>query len=402
MHPPPQLSEDLKTTEKTDGQLPSPSCLLITTLDQEFVVHDMDDTAVKRIGPVLGRSLVSADWVAGAARMLADWAPYGCQLDSVSEDGIASKIFCQLFPFYDPEVKAGHGYIARSDSGLGGGYAPNRVLWTMQECPVIPDEVQIATMIRFLIKRIVDAAILRIERSRDGMEQCPNVCAVINQAELLFSFEDALLHCQDPLVDLLDKFVQWVKIIEGCLWNCHQIEMLESCNRDDLFGRCDSGQSLFLDTNTILEGRVSGGPVGEEVPKLEGSALEREYFAAPSEVMGSVYSDTYQKMHINFRRSGSTERSNNLDMSILADMSNSLDIFFTQLREVAVIPHIVGLLRTVRSASAAIMVEEFINYCQTKHTNPIVRELMRTAQDFVRSHKLENAIEALDEVRFAC
>jgi hypothetical protein len=405
MHPSLQSADDSKVGEPSAPANSSPStlsCLLITSLDQDFVVQDMDSAAMKRIGQVLGRSLVSADWVAGAARMLQEWGPYGCQLDSVSEDGVASKIFCQLFPFRDEEVFAGSlnsSVVPRTDSGLGGGYSPNRVLWTMQECPVITDEVQIATMIRFLIKRVVDAAILRIERSHDGMQQCPNVCDVINHAENLFNSDDDPLNADDPLIDLMDKFLQWVKGIEGCLWNCHQIEMLESCNKDILFDT-DRGHNLLSDSNVFIPARTSA--LGAEDPKLQGSTLEKEYFATPSQAQGSVYSDTAQQMHINLRRSGSTEPSNNLDLSILADMSSSLDMFFAQLREVAIIPHIVGLLRTVKNVKAAFMVEEFINYCQTKHTHPRVRELMKEAQDYVRSHKLEKAIEALDEVCYTC
>ena len=371
--------------EQTPPACPSesPKSTLITVLDESLLVTDMDATALHRIGPVVGRSLVSADWIPAAVRLLSDWAPYGCELDSVLSDGVPSKIFCTLYPYYDDSV------TSEPASSTGAGHTPNRVLWTMRECPSISNEAQIATMIRFVVKRVVDSARIRI--SWADPDRCPNVLAVLRLALELFDV-DAMTASTEveevgSLVNLMESFLKWVTAIEGSLWNLHQIEMLEACADDS---------SLIATSCDAME----GGLVAPVAPMLQlpsqhtdFTPLEREYFNGPNEPVGSVYiatDDVLRRKH--------TKSSDNIDMSTLADMSSSVDTFFSQLRDPSMCPHIIGLLRIVPSAAAAAVVEEFITHCQTKHTDPKVQILMKDAQEMVRTHRLEMAIEVLDEV----
>ena len=368
------------------SSLASIDSTLITVLDESLLVTDMDASAKQRIGQVVGRSLVSADWVLWAVRMLADWAPYSCELDAVSSDGAPSKIVCTLYPFFDDSV------AGENAPSAGTRHTPNRVLWTMRECPSVSNEMQIATMIRFVVKRAVKTAQTRISSVDPG--SCQNAVSVLRLASDLF--DDIAISASSSeatdvgtLVDLMVSFLKWVSAIEGSLWNLHQIEMLEACNEHP---SVLSSNFFSLDNDVGMSTAPMQHPLSHP-QHANFTPLEREYFKHAADPVQSVYNttdDLLKRKHI---------KSDNIDMSTLADMSSSVDTFFSQLRDPAICPHIVGLLRKVPSAEASVVVEDFITHTQTKHSNPKVQILMRDAQEMIRTQKLEEAINVLDEVR---
>ena len=376
----------------SEAMLETTTSHLITTLEEQLLVTDMDIIATQRIGPVTGRSLVSADWVAGAVRVLSDWAPYSCQLDAASAVGQPTKIVCTLYPFCDDTAGEADSDLLQEQFSAGG-VSPNRVLWTMRECPSIPDDVQITTMIRCVIQRIVESAKIRINCVDPS--RCPNVLALLRQAAALFDeseYSPALgpADAATVLVDLMGSFLKWVEAIESSLWNLHQIEMLEACNDDD-----------SLNLLTASKGEIVSGfcvpTFTQQIPNIELSPLEKVYYGdngdeSTCNVRSTMVGNKFDA------KDGSGD-SENIDTATLADMSSSLDMFFEQLRDPSICPHIIGLLRTVPNSETAQIVEEFYTYCQTKHSDPRIRVLMRDAQDLVRSHHLEKAIETLDEVR---
>mmetsp|Transcript_4088 Transcript_4088/g.6336 ORF Transcript_4088/g.6336 Transcript_4088/m.6336 type:complete len:927 (+) Transcript_4088:144-2924(+) len=416
----PQMVRNLSKPSSSTSTSP-PQSIVITTLDTQVRVLGTNDIAEERIGQVVGRTLITANWVTSAVRMLSEWAPYSCQLDSKTSSGQKSNIFCQLYPYCEDMGSSEGDPSEQGDPrATNQGQLPNRIVWVMTECPAHDVASQVETMIRQLIRRVVDTTMKKINESVG--HSCQDIMSVLSQAELLFNMDDSSPPSDTPInqvIQFMENFLKWVEMIDSHVWSDEgaMLELAEGNTgtrspvkqvptavhavgeREPTTESTQRHQDLSQSGKSSSE-RSNSGPVPPQLDSdthSTSSFLEEEYNSGTErdDEVGSVYSETQQRSRSNSMTEGDGQKR---EFFLFMHMANEIDCFFAKIRDSSTCPHIISLLRLTSSKAESQVVEEFICYCLSKHGNPRVRFLMRQVQDLIKYQQFENAVGVLGEI----
>jgi hypothetical protein len=201
-------------------------CYVVTTPDVDFKVTAVSESTRVMLGDILGRTLISADWVEDAIRQLQEWRPYVCELQSGDKGGF--KYFCQLFPVEDREgIESGTGGKMGTGAGEEGEEGlddmrvdmlkedymrPKYVMWVITKCPYIDTSDQIYDIIRLMLKRTLGNLTLRFGSS--GLNISSSLMSLLLRAHQILESKPA----EDGLMPLVNSFIDWVDTTEFFVW----------------------------------------------------------------------------------------------------------------------------------------------------------------------------------------
>jgi hypothetical protein len=373
------LRASVLSNQTLQSNIGSTESIIETTLSPDLKVVDLNAIAVARIGRIIGRTLIAADWVSYALSTLRDYAPYSCVLDSRGKDNNEVKIYCQIFPLYVPPSLRDLPPHSRETSA--GDLSPNRCFWVMTDCHSISTNQQIIYLLRDFVIRLRKRCELDLHTFRKPRSSNQNFLVLfthlIDVVEPLLEQAIATDPTIEGMIDAMKSFLLWIDQVESELWS-HQSVLEELAGlRDPKFPITPEPE---LHSNYTFAHQRHGGFTMD--PKLR-------KFSNIVEASGPV-------IHVKADPVKTEEPKS--DLLLTLSLSEEVERFFSAIRSSSICSHIIRLLTRTVSRDQSQVVEEFISYCFTKHTNPRVRYLMKYVQDLIHSHQLELAVSTLSEV----
>lgn len=375
-----QLVTSLHRENKGEEVTEDDSVIIETSLSTDLRVTALSPGAVKKIGSIIGRTLISADWVNSAILSLAEYSPYSCVLDSRTENGYQSKILCQIYPFSPEQIEAAA--VVNSTSLISSrnpSSQPSRLLWIMTEW-TSDDQTQIFKVLGCQLSRL-------LHFSSDALSQftirtgrsCSQFSSRIAQLESLTNLEVPQNHpvSIENIIHFMNHFLAWVELVESDAWSDENI--LAKLGGGSIYGK-----SQPKDTTSSIK----------KISPPE-SDLNRTHFSLSHDYWGS---DDEKDENIPQSLAESLGEYQNTDLSLFLLLSAEIDQIFVTIRDSSCCQSIISLLQQTATREQTQVIETYISYCLTKHTHVRIKYLMKLSQELIRSQQLENAVNVLTEV----
>jgi hypothetical protein len=374
------------TIETEDDNL----VIIETSLSADLRVTALSPGAIKKIGPIVGRTLISADWVSSAILMLSEYAPYSCVLDSRTENGYQSKILCQIYPFSSEQIlqaTSASASLVPASLAHSPSPSPTKLLWIMTEW-ASDDLAQIYRVLQCQLSRLVLFATNALSRytTRTG-RSCPKFSSRIAQIEPLASMDIppntavSIRH----IVEFMKHFLAWVELLESETWSDEAL--LAKLGGGSIYGK-DASTTARSATERGAAHKISS--VESEVKRVQFRSLAQSYAESDDEKEKGVPT--------NLGVSASWNEYQDSDLSLFLLLSAEIDQIFVTIRDSSCCPNVISLLQQTADRDQTQVIETYISFCLTKHTHPRVRYLMKLSQDLIRAQQLENAVNVLSEV----
>jgi hypothetical protein len=392
-----QMVTALHTENPSAASAPHPAetdeaVVIETSLSVDLRVTALSPGAIRKIGAIVGRTLISADWVSSAILTLAEYSPYSCVLDSRTSSGYQSKILCQIYPFSPERISQGAAAIAGTALVQRGSTAPTvpsptKLLWIMTEWTA-DDIAQIFKVLQCQFCRLLDFASQTLAQftARTG-RVCPKFSSRIEHIEALALAEipPNVAITIRHIVEYMKQFLGWVELLESETWS------------DEALLAKFGGGSLYSSAAPKTSPPKKPSPSPEAEGKRKGSSS-----SGGSGSLAHEYSDEEEDQPNGVASSLSACESwseyQQTDISLFLLLAAEIDQIFVTTRDSSCCPNIIALLQQTADRDQTQIIETYISYCLTKHTHPRIRYLMKLSQDLIRSQLLENAVNVLTEV----
>jgi hypothetical protein len=368
-----------------EGAVHSDDAVVIeTSLSADLRVTALSRGAVRKIGAIIGRTLISADWVGSAILSLAEYSPYSCVLDSRTSNGVQSKILCQIYPFSPERISQGAAIIAGATiAQTSSNPPPTKLLWIMTEWTA-DDIAQIFKVLQCQFCRLFEFASASLTQftARTG-RLSPKFSSRIDHIEALAMAEippNTVITIRH-LVEYMKQFLGWVELLESETWS------------DEALLTKFGGGSLYSSTG-------SAAPKASQPKKATSSQseLKRKHPRSLAHEYSDEEGDQPGGVSSLLTDCESWAEYQQTDLSLFLLLSIEIDQIFMTTRDSSCCPNIIALLQQTADRDQTQIIETYISYCLTRHTHPRVRFLMKLSQDLIRSQQLEQAVNVLTEV----
>lgn len=353
--------------------------IIETTLSVDLRVTALSPGAIKKIGSIIGRTLISADWVNSAILTLTEYSPYSCVLDSRTQNDYQSKILCQIYPFSPERIEAAASNFPSSPANNRSSNPPTKLLWIMTEW-TSDDQTQIFKVLLCQLTRLLHFSTNALNQltNRTG-RTCPQFSSRIAQLESLTNFEvpQGQPVSIENIVEFMKHFLAWVELIEVDAWSDESV--LAKLGGGSIYGK-----SLPKDNSS-----------GKKVPQTES-----DFKRSSSSTLAYDYmdSDDEKDGFLPQSFSNSLEEYQDADISLYLLLAAEIDNIFVTIRDSSCCPNIIALLQQTADRDQTQVIETYISYCLTKHINVRIKYLMKLSQELIRAQQLEKAVNVLTEV----
>jgi hypothetical protein len=369
--------------------------IIETSLSTDLRVSALSPGAIKKIGPIVGRTLISADWVNSAILTLSEYAPYSCVLDSRTENGYQSKILCQIYPFSPERIfQATAAATSPTVSPLSPASPPTKLLWIMTEW-TSDDLSQLYRVLQCQLSRLVRFATATHSRhaARTG-QSCSNFSSRIAQIEPLASMDippNTAVSVRH-IVEFMKHFLGWVELLETETWS-----------DETLLGKLGGGsvyskESAPAAVSTASHKSSAAAAVHKVPSPPETEQLRQSHSRSLSQTYTDDEDETEKELPSSLAVCAGWSEYQDSELSLFLLLSAEIDQIFVTIRDSSCCPNILSLLQQTSDREQTQVIETFISFCLTKHTHPRVRFLMKLSQDLIRAQQLEHAVNVLSEV----
>ena len=413
-HTAPKVAQKVNTVSKESR--------IITGCDIRVIVESINSTAFEQFGSIVGRSLITADWLEEALSVLTQWAPYVRTLNTVSAStdagGTTMETKCLLFPLYDKDLEADL-QQAHHDASIP--VIPNKICWVIFNHHSNSHEKQLAVIIEQFLHGCVTKFAAKLNHIGSSCYFL-SLMSLISQAELIISVDsdsedERNSPCQTPseidrkqdlqdFLSMLEDFLRWMSGVESKIWSednpLIEVFSFNPPDSSDYAG----GPPTRLSRLSLMQLEKSSS----EMKLPDPIALSKGLAPNSQPMSSSISSIISSSSSVCSSRSSSRTSSissgdedpllgDDREWTLFMELLDDINSFFTMLRESHVSDFIVSLLKSIKTPKEHLLLEELNAHCLTKHMNGRICYLMKHAKDMIQQQNFDRAVETLTEVR---